>query len=457
MRITSLVVILCLGYLSSLFAGPQILPSKRSGNQVGVNYFGETTAKPYHATPDQVDFQSNWGLYNNPDRANLNPGKGQALRSMPAVAGEAVEAPGPNDLKQLSTLPVQKIEKKNAPPGSTGSRQDAAGGGNAGDPDLARYSLWAGLNAPMILPADKVSQVSLEQAMVRNRADYARKILGDTPARIGADFRDAPAQMPASRLPAGGIAGGAAINADPAAHAGVFVRLQLDLSRAPDPGMTDPDGDYRNMVAELSQKGGFAADDRFPAVLEKNPQRLYLWGWLPAEKIGDVVRMPYVTRADVDQVSARPPMSSGASEKTQMLLALRIPPSGDLKTLTEEAIPRLSQEAGFMWERTIGIQKVPNSSEQVLIVVGAVPVRNLGRVLQDASVVKMMPSPDALPADPAVPAKSNRARSSSPAAPSSFWDLMTRHPYLILVTLLLMAPIHRRSLVWARKRLRGAR
>jgi len=303
------------------------------------------------------------------------------------------------------TLPQALGGADKAPPES-----DAASGRD--EPDARRYSLWSGLNAPMMLPASQVDQVSADQAKSMGRADYESHILG-----LGAESGGVLEKT----LP--GDSAGARGEAGPReAPQGLFVTLDIDISATP--------GEYRDAVADVSARSGLRLDDRFPpAFADSAKARVAVRGWVLPSELGQVFG-PNIMRLKVEHAPRI--QSLPDAPLTELLVGIRIPPGSPPGASLSAALERLSAQAAFRVKRIIGYQTIPGTSQMVLVVAGKVPVSSIPRVLGDRDIVKVVPSPDAGPAAAERPASRREFVSRR-----FFSYAASREPRLLLGTLLL--------------------
>jgi len=413
----------------------------------GIKRFGEVPGRPFKPSPDQGDFQTHWGLYGPHSGAGSLPATGSAPKPGPA-GNAAVSVPAVPAISPPAQIPGEEpgagsgseqgllgwfrrvqgwSERPSGPSEWMGPRRgegavvrsrsepEQALGEPETDADLRRFSLWAGLNAPMILPAQRVWELTPTQAMVQGRADYARRILGEIAVR----------PVPAGdgmRMPEPAEASESESEAE-ARFRGMFAEVDMDVSRH--------GGDFRDAVAALSRTAGFSQDARFPAVLSgPDHGRLRVWGWLPPDRLASAMGLPSVTRLETTGVPRPAPPEE--SDQARLLVALRLPRSSLPEEFLPSAVRRLYDESGFAWGRAIGIQRIPNSQENALIVSGRIPVRNIHRLLADPAVVKVMPL---AAADAEAPQEPPAMQSSWPGRFLAY--AMARYPVLLIVTLLL--------------------
>ena len=265
--------------------------------------------------------------------------------------------------------------------------------------DPMRYSLWAGLSAPLLMPGSKAGDMPLEQAKVNGRADYDSHILGDDAKTLGSGV-------------SGPDLAGLRLEADPSE--GLFVSLELELS-----------GTLRDAVASLTQRSGFRPDEKAaPAFSDEAKTRVMLRGWVPPSRLGEVLG-PEVHRLQVHSSSR--PGSEGA--RTELLVGLSVPTGASPSAVLSAATSRLALRSGFEIRKVIGYQTIPGTSRMVIIVSGQVPVSNIAKVMGDPSVVKVVPSPDSVPAQAAAPAKRYSGSFLAHAA--------SKNPVLFLLAVLL--------------------
>lgn len=297
--------------------------------------------------------------------------------------------------------------------------------------DAKRYSLWSSLSTPLLLPAEDVGQVPPDRAMTLGRSDYETHILGRREK-----LRDAVAGVRTASAGPGALlrrAVSAPRRALPPVPEprGLFVTVELDIAAAAAP--------LSEVLAGLAARTGFRLDKRFaPTGLNTDLSKVAVRGWLPAERLGEIIRMPGVNRLDIERVPGKPVVRDGA--RTEILIGLRMPPNLSPTEVLREAVRRLGDSAGFRLDRPVGYQRVPGTSRMVLLAAGNVPVRKLGALMADPGVIKVAPMPVKKDADA-------RERSGSRAASGGFFVRAARqHPYLLLTTLLLLLSLFSSSM-----------
>lgn len=407
--------------------------AKKSG--FGALFLGEG-GQTYAPSCDQTDFQTEQGFQHGAGKApaeNAGPerdgGKREtspgaaasavrpsgpstpssAVRATPAWGTGAVRAwPGPRRPAQEGETPAPAVTPKEEsaawapasplPEGSIPAADEPMRDAMAAV-DPMRYSLWAGLSAPLLMPGSKAGDIPLEQAKVNGRADYESHILGEDAKTIGPGV-------------SGPDLAGLRLEADPSE--GLFVSLELELS-----------GTLRDAVASLTERSGFRPDEKFtPAFSDEAKTRVMLRGWVPPHRLGEVLG-PGVHRMQVHRSSR--PDSEGA--RTELLVGLSIPTGASPSAVLSAAASRLALRSGFEVRKVIGYQTIPGTSRMVIIVSGQVPVSNIAKVMGDPSVVKVVPSPDSVPAQAAAPAQRRSGSFLSHAA--------SKNPVLFLLALLL--------------------
>ncbi|MBI5631028.1 MAG: hypothetical protein HY921_09105 [Elusimicrobia bacterium] len=315
-----------------------------------------------------------------------------------------------------------RTQPKNFPraPGSKASPEGAGHGGPAGHaaspsipflpaqgaPDRQRYSLWEGLSSPLELPPGRAKGVSSDQASALVRQDYETHIL---------QSRDGPTGAVSPEGALAGPAGGE-----------IFVALELSGSEA-EPG-------YRDAVAGLSRLAQFREDSRFRARAAAGPGRVSLWGWMPAHKLGEALKVPSVARVEVQRPSPDP--RSGEGLRAELVIGIRISDPASIEGTFSRVMAELGSYAGFRWKKTVGYQKVPGSSDLALVVIGEVPMRQIRRVLAHSDVLKVMPSPAPPETSPPRFPAATRGRISSFISYAA-----GRNPLLVLLTLLVLIPL----------------
>lgn len=419
--------------LPPAFAGDGAKDSKcaKKGGGFGALFLGEG-GQTYAPSCDQNDFQTEQGFQQGKENAPAEDsgreqeragqgssaaapvvrpaGPSSAVRAAPAWGTGAARAwPGPRRPGQGEGSAPAVTPKEG--PAVSAPQSSPDGSVPMGDEPLRdapaavdpmRYSLWAGLNAPLLLPGSKVGDVPLEQAKISGRADYASHILGEEAKALGPSVSGPD------------LVGGAA-PAGAESSEGLFVSLEIDLS-----------GTLRDAVSSLTQRSGFRPDEKFtPSYSDEAKTRVMLRGWVPPHRLGEVLG-PEVHRLQVHRSSK--PESEGA--RTELLVGLSIPTGASPSAVLTAATARLSLRSGFEVRKVIGYQTIPGTSRMVIILSGQVPVSNISKVMGDPSVVKVVPSPDSAVAAPA-PAQSRKASERFLAYAAS------HNPVLLLLAVLL--------------------
>ncbi|MBI4387257.1 MAG: hypothetical protein HY551_07730 [Elusimicrobia bacterium] len=395
---------LCLGVLAVVVqfsflppASAQSSTRSASKGSFQASYFGEDGGKEYKPSPEESDFLHNYGPHG-------------PHRDRPPESADSVGGAGRREARTLRDAVPSRPSPRRRWIGPRHFREKAAAEpanletGEESQRDLQRYSLWTGLNAPLVLPARRMAHVSPDQASAQGRADYGKKILGE--AGEGAQpARTLPSENE-GRMLLGKLGRPAAADAEKSK--GLFIGLELDLASE---GV-----EYRDALANLARSVGFVPDNRFPAEFRDYPvgalgasaapggryapgtagkevqplPAAKVWGWLPARNLQSLVRLPQVARVDMEPGSGRSNAASNGAASS-MVLALRIPSGAGPSETLRAALDRWDRDAGFVLERTIGLQRIPNSTEHALIVAGRLPVRRLSVLMADPGVVKMMP------------------------------------------------------------------
>jgi hypothetical protein len=240
------------------------------------------------------------------------------------------------------------------------------------------YSLWANLSTPLLLPSMKVQNGSLDQIKAMSRNDYDSHILG-TKSGSGEEV-SLPGENGAAAEPA-------ARDAAPVAAESKGLPVTLELTREED------EDDLRDALSGLSSQTGFKLDRRFvPSYVGAGKKKVSVRGWIPAERLGEVMSSENVARVQVERIRALSP-GNEKDEGTEILVGIRIPPESSPTHALREAATRLAENAGFRLEKAVGYQQIPGTSKMVLIASGRVPIRNMAKVLGDPSVVKVVPAP----------------------------------------------------------------
>ncbi|MBI5242633.1 MAG: hypothetical protein HY922_02985 [Elusimicrobia bacterium] len=400
-------------------AFPASAGSGKPNTKVKAMFYGEG-GQTYPNTPDETDFQNSSPVPQKPSvlpPANTPaavPGPAQPQNG--AVEAVVVQPPAVNPgIRRV--WPGARRPSPRAPAGEpSAARSDPGPDGLKDAPNAMRYSLWAGLNAPMMLPASKVGQITADQAKAMGRTDYETHILG-AEAESGRLVEDAAAK---GTISGPALAGGMVEPAEVAPE-GLFVTLDLDISATP--------GEYRDAAADISGRSGLKLDDRFPPVFgDSIKTRVSLRGWVAPSQLGRIFG-PNVQRLRVER--SQRILSAPDLPRTELLVGVRIPQGVSPSAALASALERLSRQSDFRIKRVIGYQAIPGTSQMVIVVAGRVPVSNISRVLGDPHVVKIVPSPDSTPANPGKEAV-------RPFLSRSFFAYAaSKEPRLLLGTLLL--------------------
>ncbi len=413
-----------------------------------IKYFGEDPDQDITIDPDTSDYQESShrlrSQYGNPSFAPPDPSRRPegAAKPKPITPQRSKPIPIRSRIRRSprngsASVPRRKppyrgFSKPLSPPPAELDSQDTAEGRlrDSMEADAKRYSLWSSLSTPLLLPAEDVGQVPPDQAMTLGRSDYETHILGRREK-----LRDAVAGV---RTASAGP--GALRRAVPAPRRalppvpeprGLFVTVELDISADP--------ASLPEAMAGLAARTGFKLDKRFaPTGLNTDLSKVAVRGWLPAERLGEMIRMPGVNRVDIERVPGRPVVRGGA--RTEVLIGLRMPPDLSPTEALREAVQRLGDSVDFRLNRPVGYQRVPGTSRMVLLAAGNVPVRELGALMADPGVIKVAPMPRKKDANA-------RGRSSSRAPFSGFFvRAVQQHPYLLLTTLLLLLSLFSSSM-----------
>lgn len=241
-----------------------------------------------------------------------------------------------------------------------------------------RYSLWAGLSQPLLLPSDQARSASPSSARELGERDYASHILQQSPVR--APSSSGPMDLSAA-------------TPKPARQA---VQVELDISGHP--------GEWRAAAEELTRRAGFEADAAVaPRFLGIHRTQVVIAGTVEPGRVADILASPSIRRLESGTERSIPSVDG----ETRLLVGLRIPPDVSPAEALRSATGRLAQTASFRLERAIAYQRVPGTSQMVVVVLGRLPVRSMGALLSDPAVAKVAPSPASdsqRPARPPVPA-----------------------------------------------------
>ncbi len=412
-----------------------------SSGAFSIKYFGEDPDQDMTIDPDTNDYQESSARlrtqYGNP----TVPPSDLSRRPEPSRRPEGGAKPKPSASQRSKSVPIRSWIRRSPRSGSVAvprresprrfspppvdlDAQDSAEGRlrSSMEADAKRYSLWSSLSTPLLMPADDVAQIPPDEAKTLARSDYETHILGRREK-----LRDAVAGVRTASAGPGALLRRAVVRPPkplpPAPKPrGLFVTVELDISRDPK--------SLPEVLAGLAARTGFSFDKRFaPTGLTTNLSKVAVRGWLPAKRLGEVLRMPGVNRVDIERVPGKPSMRDGA--RTEVLVGLRMPPDRSPAEALREAVDRLKNSVGFRLDRQVGYQRIPGTSRMVLLAAGSVPVRKLGALMSDPGVVKVAPLP-----------KKKAARrgglGSRVASGGFFLKAAQRHPYLLLTIFLLL-------------------
>lgn len=248
-----------------------------------------------------------------------------------------------------------------------------------------RYSLWKGLSEPLLLPSGKVPGVSPAQAREMGERDYDSHILQSGAVQ-------APAAFGSPSQPSAGSA------------ARQQVLVELDVSDQP--------GQWQAACDELKREAGFEpAAGAEPRFIGAARNRVLIEGTVEGSRASELLSIGRLRRLESGPVRA----AASRPGETRLLVGLRIPQDESPAEVLRVVSARLAQNASFILERPIAYQRVPGTSQMVVVAAGRLPVRSVGILLSDPDVVKVAPSPtesDPLPAAPPVPAWKSALRTA---------------------------------------------
>lgn len=274
-----------------------------------------------------------------------------------------------------------------------------------------RYSLWKGLSEPLLLPSGKVRGVSPAQAREMGERDYDSHILQSGAVQAPAAF-------------------GAGATAPAAATARQPVVVELDVSDSP--------GEWKQASDELRREAGFEPDPGAEArFIGASRRRVLIEGTVDGARATDLLGVSRLKRLESGPIRA----AAARPGETRLLVGLRIPQDASPAETLRVVTARLAQNASFRLERPIAYQRVPGTSQMVVVAVGRLPVRSLGTLLSDPDVVKVAPSPAEEAPRPAAP--------RVPAWKSALRTAVKEKPTMLLASVLfcvaLTGPFFRRS------------
>lgn len=238
-----------------------------------------------------------------------------------------------------------------------------------------RYSLWAGLSKPLLLPASRANDAAPADAKAMGERDYASHILS----------------QPAVDLPA---APSGSVSAASVPSERKAVRVELDVKATP--------GEWKAGAEALARAAGFEVDSSEPArFFGASRSRVVVSGSVLPERMGELLTVEHVTRvesAPASSVSAAP-----RTDVTRVLVGLRLPTEGTPAEAVETAAARLAESASFTLDKALAIQQIPGTDQKVLVIAGSLPVRSMADLLADPEVVKVAPLPAEDAARPLAP------------------------------------------------------
>ncbi len=413
--LSSLIVAAAMALPAPLWADCAQPKSEKSSGKgtFGALFFGEGGGETPPMTPDQADYcesasrQVGEQAGPPPEEAKEEPIPDYVDRDPAYLEKEGTKPfPAPKrNLTDIRNIPRRwpgplrrsKTSETKKPPRSIMDDNEELRDAPAA---ASRYSLWANLSTPLLLPAAKAREVSLDDAKVLGREDYDAHILSRRRAS-GSSIVAVPSASSANSV--SGI-----VREENSMRAGAMpVTIELDIRETP--------GEYRDAVAALSRDTGFRIDERFePRFLGTGHGKVSMRGWLRSGKLGEVMSRKEVLLVEVQRVVSAAARKGGL---TDILVGVRIPMRSSPTEALKVAAGRLAENAGFQLIRTIGYQRIPGTSRMVLIVLGRVPVRQLSRVMGDPSVVKVAPAPGG---------KSDRALTRGSVASTGRWKAALR-------------------------------
>ena len=415
-------------------AGPSD-PKKKGG--FGTLYYGEDPGQTDPIGPEQGDYQQSGSM-----QGGQKPATGTPLPSAttPGVAPQTESAASVSAKPAASGGPAafpysQRPQAAPAPaavwpgpkrPSATPAAKPVEAGASAGPQVTVQgeklrdapaptnphmYSLWAGLSTPLLLPSADVKTLSADKAKDLGSVDYENRILGDRAVLQSGTVVSAGE-------PQAGVSG-SALNGS---EKGAYVLVELSVAGTP--------GDSAAALARVTAAGDLRVDERYPpSFMDPGRTRVLVHGWLPVEHFAQVMTSEGVTRVEIERSALTPPTDTGS---TDLLLGLRIPPDSRPNIAMRDAVLRLASNAHFELQGMIGYQAIPGSNEIVMIVSGRAPVREMGRIMADPSVVKVAPRPS-----------DDRAKAAGRKAPRPLDRILppalVRHPAFLLVLILLTA------------------
>jgi hypothetical protein len=228
-----------------------------------------------------------------------------------------------------------------------------------------RYSLWAGLSKPLLLPASLAADAAPADAKALGERDYATHILSqsavDMPAP-SAPSAAAPAAAPSERK---------------------AVSVVLDLKATP--------GEWKPGAEALAQAAGFEPGPGEPVrFLGAARTKAVVSGTVLPDRMADLLTVSGVLKVESASASGAAPEPSGM---TRVLVGLRLPTEGTPAEAVEKAAARLAESASFGFEKALALQQIPGSDQKVLVIAGRLPARGMAALLSDPEVVKVAPSP----------------------------------------------------------------
>lgn len=228
-----------------------------------------------------------------------------------------------------------------------------------------RYSLWAGLSKPLLLPASRADSAAPADAKAMGEHDYASHILS----------------QPTVDLPA---AAHASVSAPSAPSERKAVTVELDVTKTP--------GEWKAGAEALAKAAGFEVDSAVPArFLGATRSRVVVSGTVLPERMGELLTVERVKRVESAPAAAGP--AGPRTDVTRVLVGLRLPTEGTPAEAVEKAAARLAESASFILDKALAIQQIPGTQQKVLVIAGSLPVRSMAVLLADPEVVKVAPSP----------------------------------------------------------------
>ncbi len=286
------------------------------------------------------------------------------------------------------------------------ARQRSAAAAPAEEP-VQKYSLWEGLKAPLLMPAQEVKHFSPDKAYAVGGQDYDSHVLN----QAASSRRNFVARFNPS-VPLVQRGNSAAVSPS---QGEVLVAVNLNLKG-------------QNLRDAITSIPGFSRLPGFEPEAVGLPGQVKVFGRLASDRVGEVLRQKDVARLEIFPSARR---LESTQTVTKVLIGLRptpgLSPGEDLLRLENEMrIP------GFK-AKFVTTESAPGTGEAIWVVKVVLPVAALSKLQACSGVLKVVPAP------PSLPAAAQGLRSSTDEL-SRFFSHARAHRLLFFLSLLMLIP-----------------